>query len=112
VLVTAAVLCAGLPAPARADNSPDAALARLLDNARAAAAAPGRCAQPDIDRLARILCIGRIRVGVRYDYPLFSTRTGETRQGYEVDVARYCPESGSTGIARATRNGHHNYSRL
>src|SRR5260370_8846949 len=88
VLVMAAVLCAGLPAPARADNSPDAALARLLDSARAAAAAPGGCAQPGIDRLVRILCTGRIRVGVRDDYPLFSTHTGTTRQGYEVDVAQ------------------------
>jgi polar amino acid transport system substrate-binding protein len=88
VLVMAAVLCTGLPAPARADNSPDAALARLLDSARAVAAAPGRCAEPGIDRLVRILCIGRIRVGVRDDYPLFSTHTGTTRQGYEVDVAQ------------------------
>jgi len=88
VLAMAGVLCAGLPAPARADNSPDAALARLLDNARAAAAAPGRCAQPGIDRLVRILCTGRIRIGVRDDYPLFSTHTETTRQGYEVDVAQ------------------------
>ena len=88
VLVMAAGLCAGLPAPARADNSPDAALIRLLDNARAEAAAPGRCAQRGIDRLVRILCTGRIRVGVREDYPLFSTHTGTTRRGYEVDVAQ------------------------
>jgi ABC-type amino acid transport substrate-binding protein/ABC-type amino acid transport system permease subunit len=73
---------------ARADNSPDSALAGVLDDARAAAAVPGTCSQPGIDRLVRILCSGRIRIGVRDDYPLFSTRTGETRQGYEVDVAR------------------------
>ena len=35
----------------------------------------------------RILCAGRIRVGIRDYYPLFATRTGETREGYEVDVA-------------------------
>ena len=40
------------------------------------------------DRLVRIFCTGQIRVRVRDDYPLFSTRIGETRQGYEVDVAR------------------------
>ena len=86
--IFAAVLCVAPPTLARADNSPDAALERVLDDARAAATAPGTCAQPHIDRLVRIFCAGRIRVGVRDDYPLFSTRTGETRQGYEVDAAR------------------------
>jgi polar amino acid transport system substrate-binding protein len=86
--VLAAGLCAALPTLARADSSPDAALARMLDDARAVTAVPGTCAKPGIDRLVRILCSGRIRIGVRDDYPLFSTRTGETRQGYEVDVAR------------------------
>ena len=85
--VLAAGLCAALPTLARADNSPDAALVRTLDGARAVATVPGTCVQPGIDRLVRILCIGRIRVGVRDDYPLFSARTGETRQGYEIDVA-------------------------
>ena len=85
--VLAAGLCAALPTLARADNSPDAALVRTLDDARAVATVPGTCVQPGIDRLVRILCIGRIRVGVRDDYPLFSARTGETRQGYEIDVA-------------------------
>ena len=28
-----------------------------------------------------------IRIGIRDYYPLFATRTGETREGYEVDVA-------------------------
>lgn len=77
-----------LPVPAQADNSPDAALASLLEDARAAAAAAGTCAHPGIDRLIRIFCTNRIRVGVRDDYPLFGTRTDETRQGYEIDVAR------------------------
>jgi polar amino acid transport system substrate-binding protein len=86
--VLAAGLCAALPTLAQADSSPDAALARMLDDARAATAVPGTCAKLGIDRLVRILCSGRIRIGVRDDYPLFSTRTGETRQGYEVDVAR------------------------
>jgi ABC-type amino acid transport substrate-binding protein len=88
VRVIAAGLFAALPALAWADNSPDVALARMLDDVRVTAADPGTCAQPTIDRLVRIFCVGRIRVGVRHDYPLFSTRTGELRQGYEVDVAR------------------------
>jgi polar amino acid transport system substrate-binding protein len=78
----------GCPVLAQADNSPDAALVRMLDQARAAAADPGTCSQPDTNRLVRIFCTGRIRVGVRDDYPLFSTRNGGMRQGYEVDVAR------------------------
>src|SRR5690349_19848653 len=78
LLVTAVGLLAALPVPAQADNSPDAALASLLDDARAAAAAAGTCAQPGIDRLIRVFCANLIRVGVRDDYPLFSTRTDET----------------------------------
>ena len=49
---------------------------------------PGACTQPGIDRLVRILCSGRIRIGVRDHYPLFSTRTGEARHGYEIDIAQ------------------------
>ena len=47
--------------------------------------APARSPMPT--DLIRILCAGRIRVGIRDYYPLFATRTGETREGYEVDVA-------------------------
>jgi len=71
---------------AQQDKSPDAALARLLQEVRAKL--PGACSQPTADRLIRVLCAGRLRVGIRDYYPLFSTRSGETRQGYEVDVAR------------------------
>ena len=86
VLAIAIGLLAALPVQAREDQSPDTALAGLLQEARAAA--PGACTLPGIDRLSRILCSGRIRIGVRARYPLFGTRKGETRQGYEVDVAR------------------------
>jgi len=72
---------------ARAET-PDAALTGLLDAARSAASVPGTCAQPDLDRLVRIFCDGKIRVGVREYYPLFGTRDGQTRSGYDVDVAR------------------------
>jgi len=86
VLAVVVGLLAALPLQAAEDRSPDAALARLLQEARAAA--PGACTLPDIDGLIRILCSGRIRIGVRNRYPLFGTLGGETRQGYEVDVAR------------------------
>ena len=76
---------AGLPVRA---ETPDAALAKLIDEARAAAAAPGACDQPGLDRLVRIFCDNRIRVGVREYYPLFGTREGQVRSGYDVDVAR------------------------
>jgi polar amino acid transport system substrate-binding protein len=79
------VALAGLPVRA---ETPDAALAKLIDEARAAAGAPGACEQPGLDRLVRIFCDNRIRVGVREYYPLFGTREGQVRSGYDVDVAR------------------------
>jgi polar amino acid transport system substrate-binding protein len=75
-----------LPTTARAEAAPDGALARVLADSRAAAT-PDNCAQTGIDRLVRIYCTGRIRVGVRDEYPLFAVRTGTTPQGYEIDVA-------------------------
>jgi ABC-type amino acid transport substrate-binding protein/ABC-type amino acid transport system permease subunit len=77
----AAVLACGTPAGAQQDSSPDAALADLLAAARA------DCGRPADDRLVRILCGGIIHIGVRDYYPLFSTREGDARDGYEVDVA-------------------------
>ena len=76
-----------LGAGARAE-SPDAALAGLLEQARHEAAAPGACGQPGLDRLVRIYCDRKLRAGVREHYPLFGTREGQTRAGYDVDVAR------------------------
>lgn len=81
-------LLVGSSAAGLASASPDSALSRLLDDARAAAAAPGGCAAPDVDRLIRIFCAGRIRIGVREEYPLFGIRNGPVRRGYEIDVAR------------------------
>ena len=78
---------ATLPSGARAET-PDAALARLIGDARTEAAAPGACATPQIDRLVRLFCDNRLRVGVREYYPLFGVREGETRSGYDIDVAR------------------------
>jgi hypothetical protein len=63
VLAIAIGLLAVLPSQAAEDRSPDAALARLLQEGRAAA--PGACTQSGTDRLIRILCAGHIRIGVR-----------------------------------------------
>ncbi|OJU39190.1 MAG: hypothetical protein BGN99_26090 [Alphaproteobacteria bacterium 65-37] len=69
-------------------ETPDAALETLLGEARSAAAAPGACSQPGLDRLVRLYCTGKIRIGVREYYPLFGTREGQERLGYDVDVGR------------------------
>lgn len=86
----AALAVAGLLAaavPAGAGGSPDAALAILIDEARAAAT-PDGCSRPDADRLVGVYCHHRIRVGAREYYPLFGAKTGGVWQGYEIDVAR------------------------
>ena len=85
VCVVLAVVVAANPLQAQPADTPDAALATLLKDARATL--PGACAQPAADRLIKILCAKRIRIGVRDYYPLFATRTGDKREGYEVDVA-------------------------
>ncbi|MFO1083975.1 MAG: transporter substrate-binding domain-containing protein [Reyranellaceae bacterium] len=87
-IVAGALIVLGLGRPAaqaQTAGSPDAALARLLEAARATM--PASCVQADVDRLIRILCAKRIRIGIRDYYPLFATRTGDKREGYEVDVA-------------------------
>ncbi len=48
---------------------------------------PAACTQPNVDRLIKILCAKKIRVGIRDYYPLFAERKGDRREGYEVDVA-------------------------
>ncbi len=69
-------------------ETPDAALDRLLGEARLESETPEVCEKPGLDRLVRIFCEGRIRAGVREKYPLFGTREGDERFGYDVDVAR------------------------
>src|ERR1700704_3660133 len=61
VLAIAIGLLAVLPSQAAEDRSPDAALARLLQEGRAAA--PGACPPSGTDRLIRIPCAGHIRIG-------------------------------------------------
>jgi len=65
---------------------PDGALEQLLQSARTAAQGPGACTRPNTDRLIRVICAGSIRVGVRDDYPLFGSMTGDARSGYEISV--------------------------
>ncbi|MCR9177789.1 MAG: transporter substrate-binding domain-containing protein [Alphaproteobacteria bacterium] len=86
-----AILLCGAFAPAHA-TTPDEALDALLEEARAQM--PGVCADPIGDKLVQILCSGKIRVGVRGNYPLFSTRIeeGSDRQGFDTDVARAIAE--------------------
>lgn len=79
-------------APVARAETPDAALTALLAEAHAAAAVPGACSQPGLDRLVRLYCTGKIRIGVREYYPLFGTREGRDRLGYDVDVGRAMAE--------------------
>lgn len=67
-------------------QSPDAALRALLDEVRAGM--PVNCDAPEVDALVRVLCSGKLRVGVRDAYPLFATVEDGERYGYDIDVAR------------------------
>ncbi|MBN9086152.1 MAG: transporter substrate-binding domain-containing protein [Reyranella sp.] len=83
LLLAVAALLAPLAA-ARAET-PDEALEALLTEARQ------QCAQPS-DRLEKILCGKRLRVGVRDYYPLFGVREGGIHVGFEPDIARALAE--------------------
>ncbi len=85
VVLLLALLCAAVT-PVQAEPSRTAtALDELLARARADATPP--CAD-DKDDLERVLCEGRLRVGVRTDYPKFGTRSDGVYAGYEIDLAR------------------------
>ena len=83
--IVAVLLLAVLANPAARAETPDAALAALLGEVRRKV--PAECEQPNVDRLLRILCAKRLRVGIRDYYPLFAERQDDRRFGYEVDVA-------------------------
>jgi ABC-type amino acid transport substrate-binding protein/ABC-type amino acid transport system permease subunit len=100
-VVAALFLLALFPAQAEADRSPDAALARALSEARAAV--PSECARPGIDRLVGILCSGRIRAGVRNNYPLFAIRRGAADEGFEIDIARAIARRLGVGVKASNR---------
>ncbi|MDA0702009.1 MAG: transporter substrate-binding domain-containing protein [Proteobacteria bacterium] len=89
------LLIAALPAHSQTvpQETPDAALARLLDDARSVLKT--ECTEPGTGRLARVLCTGRIRIGVRDYYPLFGELEDGVRFGYEPDI----------GLALAERLG-------
>jgi polar amino acid transport system substrate-binding protein len=72
--------------PAAAQDSPDAALDRLLRETRATL--PGVCSDAQADKLVRVLCAGKLRAGVRDFYPLFASMQNGERRGYEIDVMR------------------------
>ena len=69
-------------------QTPDDALEALLGEVRAQL--PAACADPEADRLIRVLCSGQMRTGIRGHYPLFATRNADRtdRLGYDTDVAR------------------------
>jgi len=90
LLILGLLLAAGGWTAARAQpaGAPiDAAFASLLAEARQDAG-PGCKDQPGLDRLARILCRGTLRIGVRTNYPLFAAETARGLAGYEIDIAR------------------------
>ena len=74
------------PARAEEPESPDSALIHLLHTVHAEM--PVSCSKSGVDRLLRVLCAGRIRVGERSDYPQFAEFDGTNWRGYEIDLAR------------------------
>ncbi|MDK3018207.1 transporter substrate-binding domain-containing protein [Pseudodonghicola flavimaris] len=67
-------------------ETPEQGLERLLDDLRAGM--PATCGAPEPDRLLQVLCSGKLRIGVRDNYPLFATEAGGHRTGYDIEVAR------------------------
>jgi polar amino acid transport system substrate-binding protein len=84
LLALAYVFAAPVLSTAHAET-PDEALVQLLKRARSTL--PAACSDANADRLIKILCEKRIRIGVRDYYPLFAMRDGDKREGYEIDVA-------------------------
>jgi polar amino acid transport system substrate-binding protein len=66
--------------------TPDAALGRILVEARGRAARS--CAGPADHQLRRVICSGTLRVGVRDNYPPFGFAEGDRRSGYEIAIAQ------------------------
>ncbi len=85
-LAVLALVLLGALSTARAET-PDEALDALLAKVRSEM--PEACDKEDADTLVRILCTGTMRVGVRWNYPMFSTLVGDTNEriGYDTAVA-------------------------
>ncbi|HEY0181491.1 MAG TPA: transporter substrate-binding domain-containing protein [Rhodopila sp.] len=66
--------------------APDATVAELLAGSHRHP--PRTCPATGADRLVRILCLGRVRIGVRSNYPQFGEHDGDAWRGYEIDLAR------------------------
>lgn len=85
------LLCIALPAVSRATEPPGTTIPALLAEARRDATGAS-CDRLTEDALARVLCHGRIRVGVRTNYAGFGALTpgasGTRWEGYEIDLAR------------------------
>ncbi|MGR3804693.1 transporter substrate-binding domain-containing protein [Marinibacterium profundimaris] len=77
---------------APADWTPEAALVALLNEART-----DPCDET-ADALTRVLCTGKLRIGVRENYPLFATNVDRRREGYDIGVARVIADG--LGVAR------------
>ena len=82
--------CWALSAISR-EASAESAIDALLEAARSAATVE-RCNGPQLDALQRVMCQGRIRIGVRTNYPGFGDRSPDPAaprwKGYEIDLAR------------------------
>jgi ABC-type amino acid transport substrate-binding protein/ABC-type amino acid transport system permease subunit len=95
-LAAASLLCLILTLPCRAEPAQHAADA-LLERARGEVAG-GRCGEASNDALRAVLCRGRLRVGVRTNYPGFGEQRAGAWAGYEVDLARALAERLGTGL--------------
>ena len=85
------LLFAALPPASRATASTPPGIAALLAEAQRDVDS-ATCDRQTHDALTRVLCFGRIRVGVRTNYAGFSIvrqgATGPAWEGYEIDLAR------------------------
>jgi len=107
LIVATLIFLVGVSLPVRA-QTPDRALAELLAQTRARM--PDACTQPNVDRLVKILCAKRIRVGVRDYYPLFSMRLGEVEFS-RVNAATRIPLLAEDRIDLAIATMGHNTQR-
>jgi ABC-type amino acid transport substrate-binding protein/ABC-type amino acid transport system permease subunit len=85
------LLLASAPWSAQAED-PAEDLGATLAKARAAAAS--RCGElANSDRLYRVLCANKIRIGVRDNYPRFAEKNQDQRSGFEIDLAKTIGET-------------------
>ena len=78
---------------------PDKALAEIILESREIASQPGACENNNLDHLVHVFCTNQLHVGVRESYPLFGTKNGEIRKGYDVDIGKAIADTLGVGIA-------------